>query len=171
MGTNGNCLLYLSIRFSHPVMDSKEVIDNIGLIPSVSKVFDKKYLEKIGKLKNINGENEKINYITFRILETNDNDIGDAIKITNSKLKNKNEFLNNFIKTGGEIYYYLTVSTNSENKATFELKPEIIKECMELGITIGVEVHSNCDECSILNEWRIKNGFDIKKIKELKRNK
>jgi hypothetical protein len=157
---NNDWLLKLSIRFYHPKMLAKDIIDNISLIPSVVKTFDKEYLKKIGKYNMIKNKSDTLTYVVFDIVETDNNDLGCSVEIANNILLEKYKFVKKFYKSGGKIYYSLYILTDPdpdyENRAAFELSPETIKVCMKLGITLGAEIHPYCYPCELRKNNKIK---------------
>ena len=138
---NTEPLLLLSVRFSHKKISSDEIIQNINIIPDVKRNVGEEWKPKNNQTE---GRINEITYVAKTIIKTNNTDIENAIKNANELLMKNINYINKFINSGGEIYYYITIV--STKKYVFELSPEIIKECAILGIKIGVELYADIVE-------------------------
>jgi hypothetical protein len=141
---NTEPLLLLSVCFSHKKISSDEIIKNINIIPDVKRNVGEEWTPKN---KQTEGKINEITYVAKKIINTNDIDIENAIKNANELLMKNINYINKFINSGGEIYYYITIV--STKNYVFELSPEIIKECSILGIKIGVELYADIEKDNI----------------------
>jgi hypothetical protein len=137
---NKEPLLLLSVQFFHNEINSDEIIQNINIVPDIKRNVGEEWTPKN---KNTEGKINEMTYVAKTIIKTNDIDIEFAIKNTNEILLKNINYINEFISSGGEIYYYITIV--SSKKYTFELSPEIIRECALLGIKIGVELYADIE--------------------------
>jgi hypothetical protein len=70
-------------------MGAEEIINSIGLTPSVNKTFDKDYLKKTGRLGKLKNGINILTEAVFDILKT-------AAEIANDILLGKKDFLKKF---------------------------------------------------------------------------
>ncbi|GHU10465.1 hypothetical protein FACS1894151_09850 [Spirochaetia bacterium] len=133
-----NKKVILSIRFWHPSMKPKDIINNINLIPNATQTVCENYKLLDGnKINKINKET----YVAFAFYKSENNDVANAIENANSYLNDKICFLKKFKQTGGRCEYYITIV--SEREYIFILTSETIKVCSDLGIEISVELYAD----------------------------
>jgi hypothetical protein len=123
-------------------METQEIINAMGIRPTIVKTFNREHLLNIGKISENEKTIQRMNYVVYKLERMEDNNIGRAIEKANNILSARIEFLREFYKSGGECYYYLWVYTDFERKAVFELSPETLRICADLGVKIGAEIHS-----------------------------
>jgi hypothetical protein len=130
--------LILSIRFWHPTLIAKDIIDNIEIKPYIVQSIGEKFVLMNGKVTN---KTNKETYVVYDFIKTEDNDISTSITCANNCLLKSIYFINKFKKTGGRLNYYITVI--SGEKYDFILTPTIIKTCERIGVEISVEIFAD----------------------------
>lgn len=133
-----NELLILSIRLWHPTISAESIISSIGCHPEViQRAGEQKKTKKGSPLEGFYEQT----YIAFEYLREPDSNLSSAIVKANKYLSSIKSFIFQFIASGGRIDYYISIV--SQTWFAFEIYPELIQECADLQVSIGVEIFAD----------------------------
>jgi len=130
----------VSIQLFHLSLSSTEIKGYFNMVPNIQASVNEQRVTSTGVYLDAKYDRT---YLCYHIIDLKDNiiELERAIEITNShfssKVKNF-DFLNSFIQTGGKIGYYIALYTR--RYYVFELSPDILKQCEELHVNLGIEI-------------------------------
>jgi hypothetical protein len=129
--------LFFGVRLFHPYFKPEEITGRIEEKPVTTQTAGEPFKTPKGR------ETSRINTQTFVVYDfsIDDNNLVEAIKTGNGFLLKNIDFINELKRTGGKCDYYIT--SNSRDKFTFYISPEIFNECAALGIHLNVEIYFN----------------------------
>jgi hypothetical protein len=135
--------IFMSVRLYHPWMMPDVITASMGVEPSVLHPVGGQRRTPNGYWpRNADGservsEYEETHWASATMTRP-DADVGAAIASTNAWVAERSTFVTDFLRSGGRLDYYLTVSC-TDSLAT-ELSPDTLAKCVQFGATISLEV-------------------------------
>ena len=77
-------------------------------------------------------------YWAYGLVERADAELVDAITAANRWLEQRSAFVGDFLRSGGDVDYYVTVY--SKDRLAAEVSLDVLAACVRLGVRLGVEI-------------------------------
>jgi hypothetical protein len=127
--------LSLSVRLRHPSISPDAITTAMGVEPIAAHAVGHPRRTPAGKrLEGVYTET----YWACDLCERTDAELADALTYANEWLINREAFVSGIVKSGGTVEYYVSIS--SKDRIALELTPQLLANCAQLGLLVGVEI-------------------------------
>lgn len=126
----------VSLRVRHPSLDVMKICSEIGM--TAYRKWSVGEPRETPKGKKLNGFYDET-YCTFKLEHEGDEEISSFLKRQNSLLKDKSDFFDMIIATGGNIEYFIGWYLEGNTGDVFT--HDLITELSELGFSLSIDLY------------------------------
>ncbi len=127
--------LTLSVRLRHPTMSPELISSSMGVDAVAAHAVGNQRMSPSGrKLGDFYNEN----YWAYRLVDRTDSDIAGAIEEANSWMHMRLDFITDFVRSGGTVEYYVSVS--SSRRLAVEFSTTLLEQCNQLRANLSFEI-------------------------------
>lgn len=127
--------LSISVRLRHPIMMPAAITSGVGVEPSVAHPVGGQRRTPSGR--ELNGQYAET-YWALGLENRTDADLDEAIASANRWVQVREQFVVEFLRSGGSLEYFVTI--DSVDRLAFVFGPERLADCVRFQAAIAVEV-------------------------------